>query len=76
LAVDNRIGTAHAVEECVSGCEGRDAGTGLFEQFLDALCSQMVMLTAPPPSALRLSLAALPIGRGSGSPDKECASLR
>ena len=76
MAVDDRIGAAHAVEACGSGCEGRDAGTGLFEQFLDALCSQMVMLTAPPPPALRLSLATLPMGNRSGLPERECTPIR
>ena len=76
MAVDDQIGAAHAVEVCVSGCEGRDAGTGLFEQFLDALCSQMVMLTAPPPPALRLSPATLPMGNRSGLPEQESARLR
>ena len=48
------------------------AGRGFFEQLLGALCSQMVLLTASPLPALRLSPATLAFSRRSGLPENEC----
>ena len=74
MAVDDQVGVARWGDVYVAEPDGSDFEKGLFDPFLRALCSHMVMLRSSPPP-LRLSAAALSPTGWTGFSDSEDASL-